>query len=47
MKSKKRQAEERNADLTKTQEILYKEEFKAADGREKNEYNNHLSSQTK
>ncbi|UZJ78333.1 hypothetical protein [Fictibacillus sp. KU28468] len=38
MKSKKRQAEERNADLTKTQEMLYKEEMKSADGAAKNTF---------
>ncbi|SCC32404.1 YfhE-like protein [Fictibacillus solisalsi] len=47
MKSKKRQAEERNAALTKTQEVLYKEEFKSANGREKNEYTSQTSSQIK
>ncbi|MBD7965361.1 MAG: hypothetical protein ACQET8_17995 [Bacillota bacterium] len=31
MESKKQQAKERNDDLTKTQEILYKEELKSAE----------------
>ncbi|MDM5317952.1 hypothetical protein QUF49_18305 [Fictibacillus sp. b24] len=31
MKSSKQEAKERNNDLTKTQEILYKEEIKSAE----------------